>query len=33
MLAKEQSDLAELVNKTRHRLELSQVKFAALLGV
>jgi DNA-binding transcriptional regulator YiaG len=29
----EQLELAELVRETRHRLELSQVKFAALLGV
>lgn len=29
----DQSELADLVRETRHRLELSQAKFAAKLGV
>ncbi len=33
MPAVEQSELAELVRETRQRLEVSQVKFAAILGV
>ncbi|KAB8319064.1 helix-turn-helix transcriptional regulator [Tolypothrix campylonemoides VB511288] len=33
MPAIEQTELAELVRQTRQRLELSQVKFAAKLGV
>ena len=33
MPALEQSELADLVSETRHRLELSQVKFAAKVGV
>jgi DNA-binding transcriptional regulator YiaG len=33
MLAIEQSELADLVRETRQRLELSQIKFAAKLGV
>jgi DNA-binding transcriptional regulator YiaG len=33
MPAIDQSELADLVRETRQRLELSQVKFAAKLGV
>ncbi len=33
MAAINQPTLAELVRETRHRLELSQTKFAATLGV
>lgn len=33
MTATRQSELADLVRETRHRLELSQAKFAARLGV
>ena len=33
MLDREEPNVAELIRETRHRLDLSQVEFAAKLGV